>query len=65
MTLREFLNTCQNDWEGIKIYMSEDEWDNLETNLEYTDMRQIPNMYLKSSVDAWILDVNFVIHVLI
>ena len=65
MTLREFLNTTENDWEAVRIYLSKEDWDDLDTDLEYRYMGQIPSMYLKSTIDAWILDVNFVIHVLV
>ena len=67
MTLREFLNTNQNDWASVRIYQSQEDWDSMITDPEliYTDMRQIPSLLLKLRIDAWAVDANFVIHVLI
>ncbi len=64
MTLREFLNTNQNDWTGVYVYLSDDQWDSWEPESQYTDMRDIPDILLRSTIDAWEMDANFVIHVL-
>lgn len=64
MTLREFLNTNANDWERVDVYLSQEQWDDWEPEQQFTDMREIPDIMLRSTINAWEVDANFVIHVL-
>jgi len=58
MKLREFLNTCQNDIEEYDLYFEDVEWGNWEPAEVFYSMRDI-------RVDAWIVDANFHLHVLL
>lgn len=67
MKLREFINTNQNDLEEIYIYFDEDQWDNDMPEIAVRDIRDIPNVdyVLELTVDAWFVDTNFNLHVLV
>ena len=67
MKFRELLNTNQNDLEKIYIYFDEDQWDNAMPEIAVRDIRDIPNAdyILKLTVDAWFVDTNFNLHVLV
>lgn len=67
MKLREFINTNQNDLEEIYIYFDEDQWDSAMPEIAVRDIRDIPNVdyILKLTVDAWFVDTNFNLHVLV
>lgn len=56
MKLRGFLNTCQNDISEFRIYFEEVSWDNSEPDRFYSTVREIPDSYLDTYVDAWYLD---------
>ena len=63
MKLREFLNTCQNEWTEIDIYLSSDSWDEWQPDYTYVDMRDIPRAMLNTTIDAWEMDANFKLHI--
>lgn len=65
MKLRELLNTNQNDLEQIYIYFDEDQWENETPEVVYGAVNRIDKGELNSYVDAWFVDANFNIHVLI
>ena len=59
MTLREFLNTCGNDWRFVKIYFNNDEDRDFDANRPdriYSDAKFIPEATLQAKVDKWYLD---------
>ena len=62
--LDEFINTNQNELTAIYIYTSDVAWDDWKPDYEYQDMRDIPDVLLRSTIDAWTIDVNFIVHVL-
>lgn len=65
MKFREFLNTCQNDTTSINIYFDDDDWEDTRPEFTFTDMREIDNTTLNKFVDAWYVDANFRLHVLL
>lgn len=66
MKFRELWNTNQNDLEQIYIYLDEDQWENeAPEEMLAADMRGVSDGYLRMYVDAWFIDVNFVLHVLL
>lgn len=66
MKLREFLNTCQNDIEEYDLYFEDVEWDNWEPAEVFFAVRDIRNALLdRTVVDAWVVDANFHLHVLL
>ena len=65
MKLKEFLNTNQNDWVHIYIYYDLDDYENETPEETYRDMRDIDKVKLGWYIDAWYMDVNFNLHVLL
>lgn len=65
MKLREFLNTNQQTLEGVYIYFEDLQWENDEPEYTARDMKEISNADLNAFVDAWYMDANFWVHVLL
>lgn len=65
MRLREFLNTCQNDWEGVCLYYDEEAWEDTIPDFEFTDVRECDSTCLGYAVDAWYMDANWKLHILL
>ena len=65
MKFREFLNTCQNDLTSINVYFDDDDWEDMRPESTFSDMREIDNTTLGKFVDAWFVDANFSLHVLL
>ena len=65
MKLREFLNTCQNEWTSVNVYYDEDDMGDGYPEYTFEDMRQVDDTTLNKYVDAWYMDVNFSLHVLL
>ena len=65
MKFREFMNTCQNDLGVINIYFGDVNWDEMIPEFTFNDMGQVDDDYLDKYVDAWYVDANFSLHVLL
>lgn len=65
MKLREFLNTCQNEWTSVNVYYDEEDMADGYPEYTFEDMRQVDNTTLNKYVDCWYMDVNFSLHVLL
>lgn len=67
MKFRELLNTNQNELEWIYVYFDEDQWENEVPEYTTKDIRTVPNIDsdLNMYVDAWFVDANFCLHVLL
>lgn len=55
MRLQEFLNTSDFKWEAILLYTDDEEYvfERVVSCEAYTDMRDIPDIYLRATVDRW------------
>ena len=67
MKLRELLNTCQNEIERYCIYFDEDTWYDLIPDVEVFNKQDLKNalVSLNRYVDAWFVDANWSLHVLL
>lgn len=65
MKFREFLNTCQNDLTSINVYFEDEDWEDMRPESTFADMREMDNTTLGKFVDAWYVDANFSLHVLL
>ena len=65
MKLRELLNTCQTEFQNFFICYEDIEWENDDYPTFATSMGELSNADLNGIVDAWAIDSNFNIYVLL
>ena len=55
MRVQEFLNTSDVKWEAVFIYTESEDYEvvNTTSGEVYVDMRDIPEKYLKATIDRW------------
>ena len=65
MQFKEFLNTCQNELTSVNVYFEQEDWDDLVPEFTFDDMRKAKDEYYYREVEAWFIDANFSLHVLL
>ena len=65
MKFKEFLNTCQNELTSVNVYYDLDTWEDMEPEFVFDDMRDCDSTTLSYTIDAWFIDANFSLHVLL
>lgn len=65
MKFRELLNANQNELDYIYVYYTDDQWEEEVPEYMAKDANNVQPRDLKSYVDAWFVDANFCLHVLL